>query len=102
MQTRRDQLRAYRFATRRIASAMVRADPEAAEQPLRRLGRSGFAGLMIAALVVAGVAILGVLRPGGGDAWRDGRSLIVDADAMSRYVFVDGVLHPVLNYTSAR
>jgi type VII secretion protein EccB len=102
VQTRRDQVQAYRFAIRRLVAALLHADAEAAEQPMRRLTRSACAGIMVAALAVAAVGVYGLLRPGGDRSWRDGTALIVEKETRTRYVYLDGVLHPVLNYASAR
>jgi type VII secretion protein EccB len=102
LQTRRDQAQAYAFVTRRLSSALVAGDPDTVEQPMRRLGRAGLAGLMVAALAVAGVAVLGFLRPGNATSWRESGVLVVEKETSTRYLFTDGVLHPVLNFTSAR
>ena len=53
MRTRRDQVQAYRFVTRRIVSALLSGDPETNELPMRRLGMAVF-GSVIAAAVVLG------------------------------------------------
>src|SRR5690242_2138394 len=100
--TRRDQAQAYAFVHRRLSSALVAAEPDTVEQPMRRLGRSGLAGLMVAALAIAAVAIIGYLRPGNANAWRDSGVLVVEKDTSTRYLYADGTLHPVLNFTSAR
>jgi type VII secretion protein EccB len=102
MQSRRDQVQALRFVGRRMSAAALGADPNSRDQPLVRLSRSAFAGVIIAALVVAGVAIYGLIRPGGATSWRDGTGLVVEKETGTRYLFRDGVLYPVVNYTSAR
>lgn len=102
MQTRRDQLQAYRFVTRRIASALTAGDPDSPELPFRRLAGAVFGSVMIAALAVAGVGIYGALNPGGASSWRTPGTLVVEQETNTRYVYLDGVLHPVLNYASAR
>jgi type VII secretion protein EccB len=102
LQTRRDQAQAYAFVNRRLSSALIAAEPDAAEQPMRRLGRSGIAGLMVAALAIAAVTVIGYLLPGNADAWRAAGVLVVEKETSTRYLFADGVLHPVLNFTSAR
>jgi type VII secretion protein EccB len=103
MQTRRDQIQAYRFAIRRIVSALLYAEPEHMDLPMRRLARAGLGGVIAAVIAVAGVGALSVVRPRGESAsWRDGTKLIIQQETKSRYVLVDGALHAVLNYTSAR
>jgi type VII secretion protein EccB len=100
MASRRDELHGYRFLAARNASALLRADTDSAAGPLRRL--SGGTLASVVAGVVAAVAALafGLLRPAGG-AWQDGKSLIIATGSGSRYVYLEGVLHPVLNYASA-
>lgn len=98
----RDQAHAYRFLARRLSSALVRDDPDGPDAPMRRLAIASFGSIMIAALVVAGVGVFGVLRPGGATAWKNGQALILEKETGSRYLYLGGELHPVLNYTSAR
>ena len=100
MATKRDQLHGYRFLSRRNASALLHADTDTAEGPLRRLSGSTFAsvGVGLVAALVAGM--FGLLHPGGG-TWQNGKSLIIATGSGSRYVYLGGVLHPVLNYASA-
>ena len=104
MQTRRDQLQAYRFVTTRVQSALLHGEPDAAESPLRRIGAATFSGLMVAVLVTAGFGIFGLLRPGGKEGWKAAGTLVVEKETGTRYVYIpqDGALHPVLNYASAR
>jgi type VII secretion protein EccB len=102
VQSRRDQAQAESFINRRLAAAVIGADPEAGDQPMRRLGRAAVLSLMAAVLAVAGVTVYGYLRPGGDTSWRSNGVLIVERDSNTRYLYVGGVLHPVLNYTSAR
>ena len=80
MQTRRDQLHAYRFLTKRALAALVTGQPNAVEPPLRRLTVTTVSGLMIAVLVGAGFALFGFLKPSAGDSWQDGGTIIVEND----------------------
>jgi type VII secretion protein EccB len=100
MASRRDQLHGYRFLSRRNASALLHSDTDTAEGPLRRLSGSTAASVAVGVIAVVLVLLVGLLRPGGG-TWQDGKSLIVASDSGSRYVYLGGVLHPVLNYASA-
>lgn len=100
MATRRDQLHAYRFLSTRNASALLHADTDTAEGPLRRLSGSTLASVVVGVVAAMVAVLFGLLRPGGG-AWHDGRSLIIATGTGSRYVYLNGVLHPVLNYASA-
>jgi len=101
MASRSDQLHSHQFARQRAVAALAMRDPDPAASPLRRIGGSLFAGVMIAVLAVAAVGVYGLLRPGSGDAWREGRATIIEKETGARYVYVDGVLYPVLNHTSA-
>lgn len=101
MQTRRDQLHAYRFMTRRAMSALVTGEPDSVEPPMRRLTVITISGIMIAIVVAAVFAVIGILKGGGGDAWREEGSVIVEEETGARFVMIDGKLHPAVNYASA-
>ena len=66
-----------------------------------RSGGAALAGLMVAALALAAVGVYGLLRPADDGSWRDGAAVVVERESGARFVYVDGVLHPVLNYSSA-
>jgi type VII secretion protein EccB len=100
MQTRREQVRAYRFVTRRIVSALLSGEPETNDLPMRRLGGALIASVMVGAIVLAGVGAYGLLNPGGG--LLDGKALVIERETGARYVYLNNVLYPVLNYASAR
>ena len=102
MATRSDQLHSHQFALQRVIAAVALRDPDAPTSSLRRAGGALLAGTMVGALGLAAFGIYGLLRPGGGDGWRDGGSVIVEQESGARFVFREGVLHPVLNYPSAR
>src|SRR5688572_5568267 len=65
MRSRREQVQAYRFLTRRIGSALLSGEPETTELPLRRFAYALFGGLVVGAVLVAGFGIYGLLVPGG-------------------------------------
>jgi type VII secretion protein EccB len=100
--SRRDQLQAYRFVTRRIVGAMLAGEPETTDRPMRRLGIATFSGLMVGALVLGGVGAFGLVRQGNARSWTDAKNVIVVKETGTRYVYRDGTLYPVLNYVSAR
>lgn len=100
MQTRREQVRAYRFVTRRIVSALLAGEPETNDLPMRRLGGALLASLMVGGIVFAIVGVYGLLNPGGGQL--DGNALVIERETGARYVYLDDTLYPVLNYSSAR
>src|SRR6266536_2748774 len=99
MQTRREQVRAYRFVTRRIISALLAGEPETNDLPMRRLGGALLASLMVGGIVFAIVGVYGLLNPGGGQL--DGNALVIERETGARYVYLDDTLYPVLNYSSA-
>ncbi|GIH18843.1 type VII secretion protein EccB [Rugosimonospora africana] len=101
MVSRRDQFQAYRFLARRQTAALLRDDYDSAEGPLRRMSSGVTASIAVAVVVLAAVALFGVVRPGGGASWKDGKSIIVERETGTRYVYRGGTLHPVLNYASA-
>jgi len=56
VQTRREQVRAYRFVNRRMVSALLTGDPENQDLPMRRLGMAIFGSAMLAVIIFAVVA----------------------------------------------
>lgn len=102
MYDRREQVQAHSFLVGRLDSAVLRADPDAVERPVRRTSTGVLGGIAIAVLVVAGVLIAGLLTGKGGDKWRQPGALVVDEDTGNRYLLVGGTLRPVLNHASAR
>jgi type VII secretion protein EccB len=101
MQTRREQVRAYRFVTRRVVSALLSGEPETNDLPMRRLSMAIFGSVMVAVLVLAAIGAYGLLKSGHGEPTE--RALIIERDSGARYVYLDDhVLYPVLNYASAR
>lgn len=101
MQTRRDQLQAYRFQNRRALAALVTGEPNVLEPPMRRLTATTVSGIMIAILIAVGFALVGVFKPTTGNAWKDAGAVIIDRDTGATYIYSQDVLHPVANYTSA-
>lgn len=101
MQTRRDQLQAYRFQNRRALAALVTGRANPAEPPMRRLTVTTISGIMIAVLLGVGFALFGFFAPTSGTQWRDPGAVIVENDTGASYVLLENVLHPVLNYPSA-
>jgi type VII secretion protein EccB len=98
----KDQAQAYAFLLRRQHAALMHDEPDSPDLPMRRLTVAMFASVMVAVLAVAAAGVYGLLRPGGSTAWKSGQSLILEKDTGTRYVYAHGVLHPVLNYASAR
>lgn len=102
MHTRRDQVEAHTFVANRMRAAILRAEPDALRPPLRRTPTGLLVGVLVGVIVTGIAALIGVLHPSGGSKWRAAGTLIVAKGTGSRYLLVDGRLHPVLNYASAR
>jgi type VII secretion protein EccB len=102
MQTRRDQLLAHNFSVRRLRSAVLSGDADALQTPTRRSTIGLLVGATLGVLLIAIVGIIGILHPSNSDAWRTPGQIVVDKDSGTRYLLVRGVLHPVINITSAR
>jgi type VII secretion protein EccB len=101
VQSRRDQLQAYKFLTRRALAALVTGEPDVPEAPMRRLSVTTATGIMVAILVAAGFAVFGLLRPGSNTKIEAG-TIYIERETGAQFVLLDdGQLHPTLNYTSA-
>ncbi len=101
MASRQDQMHSYQYTIHRVVSAVIMGETDPAQSPFRRAAGATMAGVLVAALALAAVAVFGVLAPRDGDGWRDPGALIVERESGARYVYLDGRLHPVLNYASA-
>jgi type VII secretion protein EccB len=102
MPSRQDQLHSYQFQVQRVVAALVMRDTDPAQSPFRRVAAATGAGVLVAALAIAAVAVYGVLAGGGGTDGRDTGAVIIEKESGARYVYLDdGRLHPVLNYASA-
>ncbi|MFJ2187056.1 type VII secretion protein EccB [Kitasatospora sp. NPDC087861] len=102
MQSKRDQVQAHLFVMGRLATGMLRGEPDAADTPAGRTSRGTVIGVIIAVLVCLGAAVFGALVPGGATGWQKPGTLVVVKESGARYLFLDGSLHPVLNEASAR
>src|SRR5262249_36216742 len=102
MQNKRDQVHAHRFVMSRLSAAVLQAEPDAPSSPMRRFSVGTFAGTMIAVVVVAGYAVFGLIFHGGSKAFTQPNAIIVEKETGSRFLLLDGTLHPVLNTASAR
>jgi type VII secretion protein EccB len=99
MPSRHEQVRAHRFVTRRIVSAMLSGEPESTELPARRLAMALFGSLVVATIVLAVVGVIGFINPTGGRPQEN--DIVIMRETGARFVYVEGTLHPVLNYASA-
>jgi hypothetical protein len=90
------QLGAHRFLARRLERALRCGQVAGGPAP----GRAGLGlGCLLSVIVVAGSAVLGVVRPqpGLGDA-----PIVLDRASGALYVRVGDTVHPVFNLASAR
>ncbi|MFD6566779.1 type VII secretion protein EccB [Micromonospora profundi] len=101
MQTQRDHVHAHQFMMGRLSSALVLGDPSGAEVPGRRALTGLVFGVLIAVLVVAGFGVYGWIVPGGSTAYRQPGLILVEKETGSRYVYADGLLHPVIDRPAA-
>ncbi|RAJ32286.1 type VII secretion protein EccB [Kitasatospora sp. SolWspMP-SS2h] len=108
MASRRDELNAYTFARKRMVGAFLQpgggGNDEDAPRPLRAVLPS----FVVAAVVVAGFGMWGVLKPAAPPNWDNGKYILQGKSSTTRYVILnDGkdkkpTLHQVLNMSSAR
>ncbi|SFT35340.1 type VII secretion protein EccB [Actinopolyspora lacussalsi subsp. righensis] len=101
MQSRRDQVQAYFFVVGRLVSALMRASPDDQTTPTRRFVMGTVIGTLLGALVVAGFGIVGLIFPGGKTSWQAEGTIVVEKETGARYLYLNGALRPVLNYSSA-
>jgi type VII secretion protein EccB len=101
MRSRKDQVQAHAYVVSRLTSALVRAEPDAPESPLRRTGLGTFGGLLIGALAVAGFLIWGLISPASSSGGLTAGELIMVNETGARYIYLPGELRPVLNWSSA-
>ncbi|MEU5846087.1 type VII secretion protein EccB [Saccharopolyspora shandongensis] len=102
MQTQRDHVHAYQFLMGRMSSALVLGDAASAEVPARRAAVGVYIGIVLAVLIAIGFGIYGLLVPGGNTSWQAKGAIVVEKETGTRYVNLNGVLHPALNLASAK
>ena len=101
MRSRRDQVQAHAYVVGRLTSALVHAEPDAPESPLRRTGLGWFGGLLVGTLIFAGFLIWGLIRPASSASALTSGELLLVKETGSRFIFAGNELHPVLNWSSA-
>lgn len=102
MQTQRDHVHAYQFLMGRMSSALVLADPASAEVPAKRAKTGLIIGVVLALLIGVGFGVYGLFVPGGSKKWQAQGAIVVEKETGARFVNAGGVLHPTLNYASAK
>lgn len=109
MRSRREQVDAHRFITSRMNQALVLANPDSVERPLRRIGVSIFASVMIMVLIFGGFAIAALLNKGNDEPTIGSIITVKGTQSIYVYTYAPGdqeagepaKLWPVANYTSA-
>ncbi|MDT5028252.1 MAG: hypothetical protein QOE61_4678 [Micromonosporaceae bacterium] len=101
MASRTDQLQSYQFMTQRVISALVMREADPRQSPLRRGIGAVFGGLMIAIMVGAGFGVYGILTKVGSNDWKASGSVVIEKESGASFVYLNGTLHPTLNFTSA-
>lgn len=93
------QVSAYRYLLRRTESALLGEYIRGAGLPSRTRSGPLALGCVVAVIVVAGCAVLGLLRP---QVALDRAQIVVSRESGALFVRVGDVWHPVLNLASAR
>jgi len=99
--SKRDQLHAYQFMVQRVLSAIITRESDPETPPFRRPTMVAIFSILLAFVSLGAVWIFGLLVPGGNNTWRDGKSVVVEKETGTQYIYVGGKLVPVLNYASA-
>lgn len=110
MAKRQDELAAYNFARKRTVAAFLAPSPGGSEEGAPRPMRTVTPSLALGVVLVIGFIAYGVIKPAAPAGWDTaGEYIIVDSDSTTRYVVLPDksakggkVLHPVLNYASAK
>jgi type VII secretion protein EccB len=100
MQTRQDHVQAYKFASNRLATALVTGSAGPGDAPFRRSVLGVIVGVIISALFCGGFVVYGLIKPVPG-AWRQQGAIVVDKQTGTRFMYLNGTLHPTANYASA-
>jgi type VII secretion protein EccB len=92
------QVQAYRYGMRRLETAVTSGQPYRRGPGGPRSGLSLIVGFILAALVLAGFAVYGFVKPAPsvGNA-----TVLIDSEHGGAYVLRGGRLHPALNLASA-
>lgn len=104
MATRKDLLKAHSFTSRRMIAAFVDRDPDDPTPPLRRVATATFVSILIGVVLLAGTALIGLLRGGmSGDGWKEQNNVILnDTQSGQLFAYVDETVTPVTDVASAR
>ncbi|MEJ3746495.1 type VII secretion protein EccB [Actinomycetes bacterium KLBMP 9797] len=101
MASKRDQLQSHQFLVQRMVSALVMRETDPEHPPFRRARLAGFGSVVLAVIALGVALVYGLVVPGGKRVWQSGDVMIVEKETGTRYVYLDGRLHPATNYASA-
>jgi type VII secretion protein EccB len=102
MTSRRDQVQAYGFVVGRLNSALVHGEPDALHPPMQRTRSATLGGVVLGLLAVGGFLLWGLISPvHKAVAPPTAGDLVVVPQTGARYLYNDGKLSPVLNWSSA-
>jgi type VII secretion protein EccB len=97
--TTRLHVSGYRFLLRRVECALLGRDIRGVNEPIRASMNSLMAGSVLAIIMLAGCALLAVVRPQPAPTTAP---IVMGKQSGALYVRIGAVLHPVLNLASAR
>lgn len=103
MQTRKDLYQAHRLMQQRLGMALLQAEPDVPESPMRRHNVAMFCGVLVGVLIVAVFGIWGLIKPGGATNLTEPGQLLVEEETGATYVYSQeqARLLPTANYVSA-
>ncbi|MDP4506634.1 type VII secretion protein EccB [Nonomuraea turcica] len=104
MQTKKDLYQAHRLMQQRLGMALLQAEPDVPESPMRRQNVATFGGILVGVLVMAVFGIWGLVKPGNATKLTDPGQLLVEEESGAKFVYSQQRqrLLPVANYVSAR
>ncbi|MGA8547826.1 MAG: type VII secretion protein EccB [Mycobacterium sp.] len=97
--TTRLHVSGYRFLLRRIECALLGRDIRAVNESMRAPMQSLLAGAVLAIIMLAGCAVLAMVRPQPAPS---NAPIVMGKQSGALYVRIGETLHPVLNLASAR
>jgi type VII secretion protein EccB len=101
VQSRRDHLQAYQFSVGRLVRAVAIGDAGAGEVPFRRSNLGVQIGVVLGVLLSGGAVVFGLISPAPSTAWRTNGAIVVEKETGTRFLYLNGQLHPTANYASA-